>query len=423
MSISTLSSTLSYSQSQFGSLSNNGVIRMASQSSVTQTQITLDSSANRQNALDKLNNILTSAYEKLSGSKSAVSQYQANEALTPAKVANNILGFIERRLQQDQAEGATPEQLQSRLDAGLAGFKKGFAEAEEQLKALSLLSPEIQQDLDTTNELVLSGIEKLQTKLDNGETFAAPQSASSSPTGLQVNRVPVGVALAAQLTQAHKFTETHYGKAEARSFQFEVTTLEGDKVTIEAASSYGGSVSRSGTSLVGSYSESSSFSIVVNGDLNAEEMNSINNLLSKVNDLAEDFYAGRLNFDAIDLQDFAFDNDQIGEFSVALAQSSIEVVSVPVALAVAEPAPNSLPQSASEPEKAFIDKLLSALDDASRFRNPEKLILDVAHSLQLSLIQKLEPASNLEHPKNFDDFLGRLMAANRERKEQNDSQV
>ena len=31
----------------------------------------------------------------------------------------------------DVAEGATREQLESRLEAGLAGFKKGFAEASE----------------------------------------------------------------------------------------------------------------------------------------------------------------------------------------------------------------------------------------------------------------------------------------------------
>lgn len=418
MSITTLSSTLNYSQ--FASLSNNGVTKMVSQSSVTQTQITLDSSANRQDALEKLNKILTSAYEKLAaGSQNAVSLYQANEALTPQKVATNILGFIERRLQQDQAEGASAEQLQSRLDAGLAGFKKGFAEAEEQLKALSMLSPEIQQDLDTTNQLVLSGIENLQTKLNKGETFAASPSANAAPTGLQMNQIPVGVALAAQLTQAHKFTDIHYGKAEARSFQFEVTTLEGDTVTIEASSSYGGSVSRDGNSLVGSYSESSNFSLVVNGDLNAEEMTSINNLLSKVNDLAEEFYAGTLNFDEIDLQSFAFDNDQLTEFSVALAQSSIEVISVPVA--VVEQVPAVLDFS-DQPANAFIDKLLSALDDAALFRNPEKLILDVAQSIQMSLIQKLEPDAP-EHPKNFDDFLARLIAVNKERKEQGNLQA
>ena len=419
MSISTLSSTLSYSQ--FASLTNNGVTKMVSQSSVTQTQVTLDSSANRQNALDKLNQILTSAYEKLGrGSSNPISQYQANEALTPQKVANNILGFIERRLQQDQAEGATPEQLQSRLDAGLAGFKKGFAEAEEQLKALSLLSPEIQQDLDSTNQLVLSGIENLQTKLDKGESLVTPTN-SSVPTSLQMNKIPVGVALAAQLTQVHKFTDIEYGKAEARSFQFEVTTLEGDTITIEASSSYGGSFVRDGNSLVGSYSESSNFSLVVKGDLNEEEMTSINNLLNKVNELAEDFYAGTLDFNLMDLQDLAFGDDQISEFSVALAQSSIEVVSVPLNITpVSDASPFRL---TDRPEQAFIDKLLSALDDAALFRNPEKLILDIAQSVQLSLIEKLEPAETVEHPKNFDDFLARLMAANTERKEQENTSV
>ena len=41
-------------------------------------------------------------------------------------MANNILGFIEQRLQKDLAGGASPEELEARLNEGLEGFKKGF---------------------------------------------------------------------------------------------------------------------------------------------------------------------------------------------------------------------------------------------------------------------------------------------------------
>src|SRR5690606_29478577 len=95
-----------------------------------------------QKALRLVERTLAEAYEKmgLRIDKTKESTPGAGP-LTAEKVARNILGFIERRLQMDIAEGATPEQLQSRLDAGLAGFKKGFAEASEKLKALSMLSP------------------------------------------------------------------------------------------------------------------------------------------------------------------------------------------------------------------------------------------------------------------------------------------
>ena len=85
----------------------------------------------RQAALSLVNRTLAAAYEKISSrGKAAVEAYESVEPLTATKVASNILGFIERRLQADVADGATQEQLQSRLEAGLSGFKKGFAEAQ-----------------------------------------------------------------------------------------------------------------------------------------------------------------------------------------------------------------------------------------------------------------------------------------------------
>jgi hypothetical protein len=119
----------------------------------------------RQTALQIVNRTLTMAYEKISSRGQAASaEYETFEPLTAEKVANNILGFIERRLQLDVAEGATQEELQARLDAGLAGFKKGFAEASEKLEALSLLSPEIKTDIGKTYDLVLEGVDELRSK-------------------------------------------------------------------------------------------------------------------------------------------------------------------------------------------------------------------------------------------------------------------
>src|SRR5690625_6292098 len=58
--------------------------------------------------------------------------------LTAEQAAGNILGFIERQIHRDIANGATEAGLQSRLEAGLSGFKKGFNEGRERLAALNL---------------------------------------------------------------------------------------------------------------------------------------------------------------------------------------------------------------------------------------------------------------------------------------------
>lgn len=126
------------------------------------TQVSFSSS--RQAALELFERTLAMGYEKLQARQGAVAQFTVFEPLTAEKVAGNILGFIEYRLQLDIAEGATLEQLQSRLEAGLAGFEKGFADASEKLKALSMLSPEIEQDIGNTYDLVISGIDALREK-------------------------------------------------------------------------------------------------------------------------------------------------------------------------------------------------------------------------------------------------------------------
>src|SRR6187431_1466302 len=135
----------------------------------------------RQTALQIVNRTLTLAYEKISSRGQAASaEYETFEPLTAEKVAGNILGFIERRLQMDVAEGATQEELQARLEAGLSGFKKGFAEASEKLEALSLLNPEIKADIGKTYDLVLEGIDDLRSKFIQA-TEADTQSKSTQP--------------------------------------------------------------------------------------------------------------------------------------------------------------------------------------------------------------------------------------------------
>lgn len=127
--------------------------------------------SNRQDALRLVDRLLQDAYAKISGqvtgNSNAIASYGAVEPLTAEKVASNILGFIERRLMMDVADGASEEQLQSRLDAGLTGFKKGFAEAEAQLSALSMLSPAVSTDIQDTFDRVLKGIDDLRLRYIN----------------------------------------------------------------------------------------------------------------------------------------------------------------------------------------------------------------------------------------------------------------
>ncbi|MDQ2076370.1 DUF5610 domain-containing protein [Marinimicrobium sp. ABcell2] len=168
MQISSMGPNSRFTQSSQGqpqdkSSLKHGVKAPGSYSQAAQAQ---DLQANRQNALKLVEQTLAIGYEKLAArQKSAVEGFKAFEPLTAEKVASNILGFIEQRLLKDAAEGATQEELKLRLEQGLAGFEKGFAQAREQLEALSMLSPEVSEDIGRTRELVLEGIDQLRLRL------------------------------------------------------------------------------------------------------------------------------------------------------------------------------------------------------------------------------------------------------------------
>ncbi len=354
----------------------------------------------RQSALQLVTRTLTQAYDKIANRGVPSASYNEKEPLTATKAANTILGFIERRLQLDVADGATQEQLKSRLDAGLEGFKKGFAEAAEQLKALSMLSPEVEADIGETYEQVTSGIDALRSKFIVGtKESAVPATKNSSPASpikapTQINNIAVQEGL--------------YEYAEARDFRFELTTKEGDKVIIRASSSLGVSVAAgvdgSGSYTNASKSSASNFSLSIEGDLNDDELNAINDLLGRVDKLAGQFYAGNLDdvFDkAVGL---GYDDQQITGYSLNLSQVQIQQVAVTYGAIGPEGAQSQSLANQLAPVGDFIKDVLAALNAADDFADPKKLLLDLSKKMAD------DAASENKEPSELARFLERILA-------------
>ena len=387
MSVSALTPTISSQQSLHSLATDVGKKPDAGKNPVTQTQLKVDASADkRQTALQVVNNTLAKAYEKLGlRGQSATADYSAFEPLTAEKVANNILGFIERRLQLDKADGATQEQLQSRLEAGLTGFKKGFAEASEQLKALDMLSPEVAADIGKTNDLVLKGIDDLRSKFITNATAPQTPATGENQTVKTAPKAPATLDVPDFVPKAQaKDSYSNYEYARAREFSFELTTKEGDKVKITASASegfaYETNENSKGKSVNGSYSASQAMSLQVEGNLSDEELGAINELLGKVNDLAGEFFDGDLDKAFAQAQELGYDQDQIGSFSLNLAK--VDIQQVTQAYKAFEPtSTESAAPALSEqllPLGNFIRDLLNSMDYASLFPEPEKLLGDIA---------------------------------------------
>lgn len=406
--------------------SNPGGFTQGGKSSIVTASTVLSASFEdkRQTALQIVNRTLTQAYEKISSRGQAASaEYETFEPLTAEKVANNILGFIERRLQMDVADGASQEELQARLEAGLAGFKKGFAEASEKLEALSLLSPEIKADIGQTYDLVLEGVDELRAKFIQSAVEEAPaKSSNSAPeivkTASPKTSEPTKLDVPAFIPATSSYLGYgNYEYGRAREFSFELRTKEGDIVTIKASSSEGlaveaGRASRGNQSVSAmnaSYSSSESFSLSIEGELNEDELAAINDLLGRVNDLAGQFFEGNLDTAFEQAMNLGYDAEQIGSFSLNLAQAEIQQVTQ--AYQAFEPDNNAggvdrpaLLADQLLPLGNFIKNLLDSLDRASIFDEPASLLSGMA--------EKITGETEIDQlqGKRFRDFIEEMFA-------------
>lgn len=230
--------------------------------------------------------------------------------------ANNILKFIEKQLNSDIKDGASMEELESRINAGLEGFNIGYEEANQALEEMELLNPELSDEISMTKDKVLAGIEQLKQEYLGSELETEDDSASNSEQKVSNEQAYVqGQAFSAE-----------------NNFSFELTTNDGDIVTINTQalmamkSESGYYASQQNGELVEMAYQSqsglveSNFAFSVEGDLDEGELKAINNLLNNVNDIAADFYQGDVNKAFEKALNLNYDSAEISEFSVSMTQ-------------------------------------------------------------------------------------------------------
>lgn len=306
--------------------------------------------------------------------------------LTAEQAAGNILGFIERQIHRDIANGATEAELQSRLEAGLSGFKKGFNEARERLAALNLLDRNVSAAIGKTYDLVTGGIDALaQTHLGRPLFDTAPLSASEPATAA----IP---------------SWTRYEYASMQSFRFELLTKEGDKVSIQATASQGETRfwrDEDGNTSTAS-SANISYNLSVTGDLSDAEKASINELLQQINLLAHDFFSGDIDRAFESALELGYDRGQIESFAFNLIR--LDVQRANSAYGKQADAPNEL-QHRLRPLGQFIKNAHDVLNKASEFAEPHALVRSIVEGLYGD-----PEAPGNRDGKRFADFLSELLS-------------
>ncbi|WP_108125372.1 DUF5610 domain-containing protein [Saccharospirillum mangrovi] len=203
-----------------------------------------------------------------SASSSAAANFNVDE------LVDNLWGYMRGRLAQAQSSGASDAEMDKMWAAAEKGIEKGFGEARDILESMGKLDGALKGKIDDA----YSRLEDVLALRDLNAPVA--RSEDSAPATGAANR---------------RISMYQY---EQRTFSLDVTTAEGDKVTIyvdkrtEAAAEQ--SSGDGWSALSWGKVESGQFDLRIEGDLNDQEKEDLTALLQEVGDLAEEFYDGDL---------------------------------------------------------------------------------------------------------------------------------
>jgi len=426
--------TASFSRSASSSAelhSHNEISQSSSYTSVSLTQEKAYSVLEGRVAANSID--MQQIYRKIAGSDS----FQLNgtdqsiESKSPAdKAVDNILGFIENRLAMDKANGASEQQLQARLEAGIKGFKQGFAEAQSILKDMGLMDDGLDQDIGQTYERVHQGGAELEQQYAPSlpariiaETYPGGDVAKQDDDAVklvEVNRSQAWESLLQRdsvqvprqadvnnIDSASSASYSSYDFQRQQSFEFELTTQDGDRVTISANSfaqvalaseqAQSGGVSYSAVSFESSSEQE--FALAVQGDLSKDELAAINQLLEQVVDLAGDFYSGDIGSAFAKAMELGYDSQQIAEFSLDLSQTT----QTKAVAAYQELEPVSVWDKPSVAQGfdqlgSFVRDLLDSIDAVKELGQPTSLLTNLLNQQ----VQELEQDTVSVDPKPSD---------------------
>ena len=235
------------------------------------------------------------------------------------KVAENVLNFIGGRIRLAKEEGSTDEELGNMFAQARSGVTTGFEQALGELEELAVLDDELTEGIEKSRGLIFQGIDDLEQSY-----FPKDDSLTE----------PVDETLISN--KALSSMNSEFYAASSRTSDLQITTLEGDKVSISFSDiqqamqnekyTNNGEQGERFESASSSY-RASNFSYTIEGDISDEEHEAIAALIKDVNTLQKDFFNGDIEKAFNHAVNLGFDSNQISEFSMELYQSKTTRVS------------------------------------------------------------------------------------------------
>lgn len=237
----------------------------------------------------------------------------AEEDFSPASVADRILGFIENRLNQEKAAGASDDVLHQRFKEGLDGVRQGMEEARQELEKRGMFEGAVRDDYFDTFGRVQQGLDTLK------EQFLGDSTGVSQGNPTVTQTTGSRTILESQTTAI----------SESREFDMEVKTQDGDVVRISVSSQrdFSAMLTRLQTddmdanAFSSEFTASNAFSFEVEGELDEGEISALKDLFSQVNDVAATFYGGDVEAAFDQALSVGYDQNELAGFAANMTQS------------------------------------------------------------------------------------------------------
>ena len=218
---------------------------------------------------------------------------------TPKAVSDRILNYVQDAIDRAETRGDTRNAM---LAQARQGIKKGFQDAENILTSLNALSGKIAENVQRTFDLIQGGLDKL---------------GQSSPAQIQ-----------------HSANLESIEHSSSQSLSLDITTNDGDIVTLslqksQSTGSYQAQIHNGQTSASiseFSFESSSSFSFAVQGVLDEGESKAIEELLSNVKGVADQFFEGNAGAAFEAGLNLGFNTSELTSFSLNLDQNQTQSV-------------------------------------------------------------------------------------------------
>lgn len=221
------------------------------------------------------------------------------ENYTPKAVSDRILNYVNDAINRAESRGSSRSAL---LAQARQGIKQGFQDAENILSSLNALSGKIAENVKQTFDLIQGGLDKL------------------------------GQGAPAQIQQRTDFSAIR--QSSSQSLSLDIKTRDGDIVTLtlqknQASNSYEAQIQQGQSSVAISefnFESSSSFSFAVQGVLDEGEAKAIEELLSDVKGIADQFFEGNTGAAFEAGLNLGFDSSELTSFSLNLNQNQTQSV-------------------------------------------------------------------------------------------------